>query len=110
LRYVVKPEDRNELEDIGVAGRKNVNWILWKLGGDWTHLAHVRDKFSVLVNTIMNVLVPEKAIILPEYLICYQLLEKMNPIMMCGVCNLYLKLSVCVARHGMTAPERKQQK
>jgi hypothetical protein len=58
----------------------------------------------------MNVLVPEKAIILPDYLICYQLLEKMKPIMMCGVCNLYLKLSVCVARHGMTAPERKQQK
>jgi hypothetical protein len=60
---VWRPEGRNHLGDPGVDGRIISKWILktWDRGMDWTELAQDRDRWRVLVNTVMNLRVPQNA-------------------------------------------------
>jgi hypothetical protein len=48
------------LEDPGVDGRIILKWIFERLGGgiDWIDLAQDRDRWQVLVYTMMNLRVP----------------------------------------------------
>jgi hypothetical protein len=48
------------LEDPGVDGRIILKWIIERLGGgvDWIDLAQDRDRWRVLVYTVMNLGVP----------------------------------------------------
>jgi hypothetical protein len=51
----------DHLEDIGVGGKIILEWILGKQCGNvWTECIclRVRDEWQVLVNTVMNFLVP----------------------------------------------------
>jgi len=44
------------LEDLGVDGRIILKWIFkkWVEGMDWFDLAHNQDRWSVVVNVVMN--------------------------------------------------------
>jgi len=49
------------LGDPGIDGRKILRWIFRKCnvrGMDWIELAQDRDRWRVLVNAVMNFLVP----------------------------------------------------
>jgi hypothetical protein len=50
----------DHLEDPGVDGRIILNWIFERLDGgiDWIYLARDRDRWRVVVDTVMNVRVP----------------------------------------------------
>jgi hypothetical protein len=48
------------LEDVGIDGKIMLEWIFgnrWE-GLDWMHLAQGRDQWKVLVNMVINLLVP----------------------------------------------------
>jgi hypothetical protein len=53
------PKERNHLEDQGVDGRMESEWILGRMprGLDWIQLAQDRDRWRAFVNTVMNLLV-----------------------------------------------------
>jgi hypothetical protein len=54
---------REHLEDLGVDWddiRMDLKEIGWQIV-DWMHLAQDRDQWRALVNTVMNLLVPEKS-------------------------------------------------
>jgi len=60
-RFLVgKPEGKDHWGDSDIDGRIILSWILgkWQRGGDWMELAQDRDKWRVLVNTLMNFRVP----------------------------------------------------
>jgi hypothetical protein len=45
-------------EDPGIDGRKILKWIFERLDGgdiDWISLAQVRDRWSAVVNAVMNI-------------------------------------------------------
>jgi hypothetical protein len=54
---------RNHSEELGVDGKIILEWILgkWWNAVDWFHLAHNRGQWRALVNTVMDLRVPEKA-------------------------------------------------
>jgi hypothetical protein len=52
-------EGRVHSEDVGVAGRIILKWIVKKFDGEaWTDLAQDRDKWCTAVNTVMKFRVP----------------------------------------------------
>jgi hypothetical protein len=59
---VGKTEGQRPLGRLRVAGRIILKWILEKQdeGVDWIHLAQDRDRWRALVNTIMNLRVPQR--------------------------------------------------
>jgi len=52
--------ERDHLEDSGVDGRIILRRIFrkWDGGMDWSDLAHERDRWRTLVNTVMKLQVP----------------------------------------------------
>ena len=59
---VGKPEGRNHLKDPGVDGRIILKWIFERLDGeaiDWIDLAQDTDRWRAVVNTVMNLRLPE---------------------------------------------------
>jgi len=57
---VEKSERRDILKDLDVDGRIILKWIMRKLDEDlkWINLAQDRDRWPVVVNTLMNFRVP----------------------------------------------------
>jgi hypothetical protein len=59
-----KPEGKGPVERLGRRWKDNIRMdlreISWEVV-DWMHLAHDRDKWRALVNTVMNLQVPENA-------------------------------------------------
>jgi hypothetical protein len=51
---------RNQLKDLGVNGKTILEWILGKYL-DWIHVDQDRDQWRVLVNTVVNLRVPQNA-------------------------------------------------
>jgi hypothetical protein len=53
--------ERDHLEDPGLGGRIILRWIFRKWDGDkdWIDLAQNRDRWRALVNTVMNLRVPQ---------------------------------------------------
>jgi hypothetical protein len=54
---VGKLTERDSLEDLGVHGRKILDWILKEVGSecvDGIHLAQDSDRWRAVVNTVMN--------------------------------------------------------
>jgi hypothetical protein len=50
---------RGHLEDLGVDGRRILQWKLNRLKGvDWIHLTQDRGQWPPLINTVMNLWVP----------------------------------------------------
>jgi hypothetical protein len=45
-------------EDLGVDGRITLRWIIGFGDVDWIHLAEDRNRWRVLVNTVMSLRVP----------------------------------------------------
>ena len=60
---VGKREENSYLEDLGVDGRIILRWIFrnWDEGMDWIDMAQDRDRWQALVNTVMNLQVPQTA-------------------------------------------------
>jgi len=58
--WVGKPEGKRHLRDSGVDGRIILRWIFrnWVGGMEGIDLAQDRDRWRVLVNTVMNLRVP----------------------------------------------------
>jgi hypothetical protein len=54
---------RGESEQVGIGGRIILKWIYGNrvCGVDWIHVAQGRARYRALVNTVMNVRVPQKA-------------------------------------------------
>jgi len=48
--------ERGHLEDLGIHGRLILKWIIknWDRGMDWIDLAQDRNRWSAIVNTVMN--------------------------------------------------------
>jgi hypothetical protein len=57
---VGEPELKRALSRLGVDGMIILEWILGNRVEDldWIHLAHDRDQWRALVNTVMNLQVP----------------------------------------------------
>jgi hypothetical protein len=60
------PKETDHMKDQGVGGRMESKWTLGRLVGgggcvEWIHLAQDRDRWRVVVNTVMNlrVLAPQ---------------------------------------------------
>jgi hypothetical protein len=53
---LVGKQERDHLENLGVDGRIILKWVFMKLVGrmDWIDLAQERDRWSALVNAVMN--------------------------------------------------------
>jgi len=61
---VGKPEGKRPLGRSSREWEDNIFMDLWELGWenlDWAHMAHDRDQWRALVNTVMNLRVPYKA-------------------------------------------------
>jgi hypothetical protein len=57
---VGKSEGKDHLEDLDIGGRIILEWISDRMGGiDWIDLAQDRDQWRALVNTVMNLRVPQ---------------------------------------------------
>jgi hypothetical protein len=58
-----KLRERDHLEDPCVDGRIILRWIFrkWDRGMDWIDLTPDRDRWLALVNSVMNVWVPQNA-------------------------------------------------
>jgi hypothetical protein len=54
------PRETNQLDDLGVNGRKILKFILkkWDGGMDWTDLLQDRDRVRAVVTAVMNLQVP----------------------------------------------------
>jgi hypothetical protein len=48
-------------EDLGVDGGTTLRWILGFGDVDWINLAQDRDRWRALVNTVMNLRVPQNS-------------------------------------------------
>jgi hypothetical protein len=53
-----KLNGKDHLEDIGINAKIILEWILGKQDIDWIHLAHERDQWQALLNTVINIQVP----------------------------------------------------
>jgi hypothetical protein len=56
--------ERDHQEDFNVGGMIILKYVLREVGWgnlDWIHPAHCRDQWSALVNTIMNLRLPQKS-------------------------------------------------
>jgi hypothetical protein len=53
------PKERDHWEDQGVDRRMGTEWIFWRLGRDvdWIRVAQDRDRWRVVVDVVMNLLV-----------------------------------------------------
>ena len=56
---VGKPEECNHLQDPNIDGRIILKWIFkkWDGGADWIDLAQDRDRWWVIVNAVISLLV-----------------------------------------------------
>jgi hypothetical protein len=57
---VGRPEEKNNLKDLGVDGSKILKLIFkkWEGGMDWIDLTQNRDRGRTLVKTVINIRVP----------------------------------------------------